>query len=120
MSDSGKDDPSQSSISSQLSSSSDSSEDSDISSENDDNSSENGDNSSEHNDISSEDNDNSSEENNSSSNDDDHENTWDWNYDSPNRKLKSFNEKSDVLPQDKFQFRPIDAFLLLFTEELFE
>ena len=96
MSDSSEDDSSPSSTSSQLSSSSDSSEDSDMSSENDDN---------------------SSEDNDSSSDDDDRENTWDWNYDSPNRKLKSFNEKSNVLPQGKF--RPIDAFFLLFTEELF-
>ena len=45
------------------------------------------------------------------------ENTWNWNYNIPKRKLKPFNDKSNILHQDGSKFRPIDAFMLLFTEK---
>ena len=92
MSDSSEDDSSERGISSKLGDSSDSSEVSDDSSEGNDN----------------------------SSDDEINENTWDWDYNAPKRKLKSFNDKSNILHQNGFKFRPIDAFMLLFTEELLE
>ena len=69
---------------------------------------------------SSEESDNSSEGSDSSSDDENNENTWDWNYNILKRKLKPFNDKSNILHQDGSKFRPIDAFMLLFTEKLSE
>jgi len=107
MSDSSEDDSdTESSMSSNVEDSTDSSEESDNSSEGSDSSSEGSD--------------SSSEGSDSSSDDENSENTWNWNYNTPKRKLKQFNDKSNILHQDGSKFRPIDAFMLLFTEKLFE
>ncbi|CAF2766637.1 unnamed protein product [Rotaria sp. Silwood2] len=62
----------------------------------------------------------SSQETGSSSNNDDNENTSEWNYHIPKRNLKFFSDNLNVSHQNDSQFRPLDAFKLLFTEELFE
>ena len=69
---------------------------------------------------SSEESDDSSEGSDNSSDNENNENTWDWNCNIPKKKLKPFNDKSNILHQDGSKFCPIDTFMLLFTEKLFE
>lgn len=65
----------------------------------------------------SDDNSNDSED---SSDDGNNETVWNWNYSIPKKRVKLFNDGSNTLYQQIFQFRPIDCFMLLFTEELFQ
>ncbi|CAF3070356.1 unnamed protein product [Rotaria sp. Silwood2] len=62
----------------------------------------------------------SSKECDNFSDDENSDSTIKWNYNVPKRKLKPFNDQSNILHQYGFKFRPIDAFMLLFTEQLFE
>jgi len=64
--------------------------------------------------------DDTSDDSENSSNDENSESTWNWNYNIPRKILKSFNDKSNTLHQHNFKLRPIDCFMLLFTEQLFE
>ena len=52
--------------------------------------------------------------------DDDSQRTREWNYRIPKRNLKVFNDKSNISHKSDFKFRPIDAFMMLFTQQLFE
>jgi hypothetical protein len=88
------------------------------SSEDSSESSEDGSESSESSDLSNSD--DSSNDSENSSNDENNESTWNWNYNIPRKILKSFNDKSNTLHQHNFKLRPIDCFMLLFTEQLFE
>ena len=52
--------------------------------------------------------------------DEDSQRTRDWNYRIPKRNLRVFNDKSNISHKSDFKFRPIDAFKMLFTQQLFE
>ena len=52
--------------------------------------------------------------------DEDNQRTRKWNYRIPERNLKRFNDKSSVSDNSDFKFRPMDAFNVLFTQQLFE
>ena len=67
--------------------------------------------------ISSED---SSSDSENVSDDENNEIIWDWKYNVSYKILKSFNGGSNTLHQYSFKLRPIDCFMLLFTEELSE
>ncbi|CAF1152749.1 unnamed protein product [Adineta steineri] len=55
-----------------------------------------------------------------SSSDDGHKHTFEWNSQIPKKPLKLFNDTSNVSHQNYSNFRPIDFFKLLFTEQLLQ
>ena len=55
-----------------------------------------------------------------SSDDYDNEGISEWDYYIPNRKLKLFNDNSNISNRNYSKFRPVEFFKLLFTEQLFQ